>query len=112
MTNKFYTVVLSSEEFGDKLYEEVGNLLRVLFKAGYICVVKEELEGIVRIDYNYDEFNNYGNALPIWLDQEEMEILDYCLETLASDTCEVEHTPADDWTAEIIDCLRDFYDKE
>ena len=75
MDKKFETIVLTEEDFGEDLYNAVGTVLKILFKAGYICVVKEEIDGIIRIDYNYDEYNNFGNALPVWLDIDEAELL-------------------------------------
>lgn len=75
MNKKFETIVLTEEDFGEELYNIVGIMLKILFKAGYICVVKEEIDGIIRIDYNYDEYNNFGNALPVWLDIDEAELL-------------------------------------
>lgn len=75
MNKKFETIVLTEEDFGEDLYNTVGTVLKILFKARYICVVREEIEGIIRIDYDYDEYNNFGNAIPVWLDLDEAELL-------------------------------------
>lgn len=75
MNKKFETIVLTEEDFGEDLYNIVGTVLKILFKARYICVVREEIEGIIRIDYDYDEYNNFGNAIPVWLDIDEAELL-------------------------------------
>ena len=75
MNKKFETIVLTEEDFGEDLYNIVGTVLKILFKARYICVVREEIEGIIRIEYDYDEYNNFGNAIPVWLDIDEAELL-------------------------------------
>lgn len=75
MNKKFETIVLTEEDFEEDLYNAVGTVLKILFKARYICVVREEIEGIIRIDYDYDEYNNFGNAIPVWLDIDEAELL-------------------------------------
>ena len=80
MSNKYSTLVLTNEEFGDNLYTEVANILRILMKANYVCVVQEEEVGIIRIDYNYDSYLHFGNAIPVWYDERELEIIDFCLD--------------------------------
>ena len=83
-SNKYNTLVLTGDEF-DNLYVEVANVLRVLTRAGYVCVVYEEDCGIIRIDYNYAEYNHFGNPLPIWFDDKELEIIDFCLSYYGED---------------------------
>ena len=83
--SKFNTIVLTSGEFGDCLYEELANVLRVLIRAGYACVVNEEDPNIIRIDYNYAEYNHFGNSTPVWFDERELEIIDFCLDYYRED---------------------------
>ena len=86
MTNKkFNTVVLTSEEFGNNLYNVVSDTIKILTKAGYVCVVSEEESDIIRIDFNYDEFNHFGNPIPVWFDERELEIIDFCLDYYRED---------------------------
>lgn len=79
LSNKFNTLVLTSDEFGENLYVEVADAIRLLTKAGYVCVVCEEEVGIIRIDFNYDKYNHFGNPIPVWFDEKELEIIDFCL---------------------------------
>lgn len=88
MSKKYNTLVLTSEEFeGNSIYAELANVIRVLTKAGYVCVVSEEETGIYRIDYNYDSYNGFGNAIPEWFDEEELEIIDFCLSYYTDCSC-------------------------
>lgn len=80
MSNRYNTLVLTDKEFGNNLYTEVANVLRILMKADYVCVVQEEEVGIIRIDYNYDSYLHFGNAIPVWYDEKELEIIDFCLD--------------------------------
>lgn len=80
MSNEYNTLVLTDEEFGNNLYIEVSNILRILTKANYVCVVREEEVGIIRIDYNYDSHLQFGNAIPVWCDERELEIINFCLD--------------------------------
>lgn len=84
MGDYYNTIVMTNEEFGTNLYTELGRLLMILFKAGYVCVVREEETGIVRIDFNYDVFNHFGNPIPVWLTEDEMYNL---VQDELDDTC-------------------------
>ena len=75
MENYYNTIILSVEDFGENLYVELGYLLRTLFNAGYVCVVREEEAGVIRIDYNYDVYKKLGNPVPMWINDDEMWLL-------------------------------------
>ena len=71
-SDKFCSLILTETEFGDSLYEEISNIVRVLLKAGYVCVIDEEDTGIIKIDYNYSFYKHFGNPIPAWLTEDEI----------------------------------------
>lgn len=69
--DKYNTIVLTKEDFGDNLWYTVGSTLETLLKARYVAVVREDEDGVVAIDYDYDESLAYGNPTPYWLTEDE-----------------------------------------
>ena len=76
MGNRYETIVFTNEEFGDDLWNNVGEQLKLLAEARYICVVKEEEHGIVVIQFQHDR-PEWGDAYPYWLYPEEEETVVY-----------------------------------
>lgn len=75
------TITLSRDEFGDKLWNEVGQAIRLLTHAGYQCIVRndEPAFDIVVIEFTYDSRLEWGNYV-VALDAEQYEDLMFRLE--------------------------------
>ena len=73
--NRYESIVFTKEAFGDRLWQVVGEQLKLLMEARYICVVKEDDVGIVVIQFQHDE-REWGYAYPYWLypDEEGMVV--------------------------------------
>ena len=74
--NRYENVVLTRDQFGEQLWEKVGEQLYLLIQAGYVCVVNEEEFGIVVIEYQHNN-RTYGCAHPCWLYPQEEETVVY-----------------------------------
>ena len=70
MTKKYETIVFTEESFGDKLWQKVGEQLKLLLTAEYVCVIREEEYGIIVIQFQHDK-PEWGEPAPIWLTPEE-----------------------------------------
>ena len=68
-------VVLTGEDFGEDLWVKVTEMLKLLTKAGYCCIITEEDKDIIVIEYNYNPCLGYGNSIPYWLLPEEIDII-------------------------------------
>lgn len=68
------TIALTREEWGDQLWNTVGETLRILTGAGYQCAVRndERAFDIIVIEYNYDSKLEYGDRI-VLLDEEHYE---------------------------------------
>lgn len=82
MGSRFETIVLTDEDFGEDLWCAVAETVKILMRADYTCQISLELDGIVRIDYNYDSENDFGNATPCWLYPEESEVLEEVIDSI------------------------------
>ena len=81
--NKFVDyneIVLCRDEFGDNLWNVVGQQLSILTKAGNICVVYDDDVDIIVIQYEHDDTHIFGDSMgawgvcnPVWLTCEEIE---------------------------------------
>lgn len=69
-------IVLTREEFGDDLFFQVGLMMETLLTAGYVCVIREEENGIVVVDFNHDTYKGYGNCVPIWVDPDTAALIE------------------------------------
>ena len=69
--DEYNSIVLTREDFGDDLWNVVGATIGTLLKARYVVVVREDEDGIVAIDYDYDESLAYGNPTPYWITEDE-----------------------------------------
>lgn len=74
--NRYESVVLTRDQFGEQLWEKVGEQLHLLIQAGYVCVVHEDEFGIVVIEYQHNN-RTYGYARPYWLYPDEEETVAY-----------------------------------
>lgn len=57
------SITLSRDDFGDKLWTEVGQAIRLLTHAGYQCIVRndEPAFDIIVIEFTYDSRLEWGN---------------------------------------------------
>ena len=69
--DEYNSIVLTREDFGDNLWNVVGATIGTLLKARYVVVVREDEDGIVAIDYDYDKSLAYGNPTPYWITEDE-----------------------------------------
>ena len=79
----FNEIVLSKEEFGEDLWKVVGEQLKILTRAGEICVVYDDDVDIVVIQHEHDDqhcrndFDYYGVDNPHWLTPGEWDIIEH-----------------------------------
>ena len=80
------TITLSRDEFGDQLWNEVGQAIRLLTHAGYQCIVRndEPAFDIVVIDFTYDSRLEWGNYV-VALTSEQYEDLIFNIENNIDD---------------------------
>ena len=83
--SRFETIVLTDDQFGEDLWCAVARTLEILMQAEYTCQVSLDDEGIVKIDYNYDERMGFGNATPCWFYPDEVEILEEIINEVLED---------------------------
>ena len=71
---KVNSIVLTREDHGDKLFEVMGEVLKVLTTSGYVCKVRadEPSLGIYVIEYDYD--SELTNNVLVWIDSEKQFI--------------------------------------
>ena len=74
---KVNELVLTKEDHGDKLFEVMGNALKVLLSSGYVCRVRadEPNFGIYVIEYASDDPELTPIKL-VWIDSEKQFIGD------------------------------------
>ena len=73
------TIVLSRSQFGNKLWEEAANVLRILTKNEEICVVYDDDDEIIVIQHEHNDVHGdecWGCANPYWLTYEEQEYIE------------------------------------
>lgn len=72
---KVNLIVLTKEDHGDKLFEVMGELLKILTTSGYVCKVRvdEPSFGIYVIEYDYDDPKLTSTEL-VWIDSEKQFI--------------------------------------
>lgn len=70
-------IVLTRGDHGDKLFEVMGELLKVLTTSGYVCKVRADEPGlgIYVIEYDYDSPEMARYELT-WIDPEKQYIQD------------------------------------
>ena len=88
MDKQVNRIVITREQFGDDLYMVLGDLLEFLFKAEYECIVREEEDGIITVDFDYDRGLGYGNPIPMWVEQEFLDDLDAKIDKVATELFE------------------------
>ena len=70
-------IVLTREDHGDKLFEVMGELLKILTNSGYVCKVRADEPGIgiyvIEFDYDNSEMAKYEL---VWIDTEKQYIQD------------------------------------
>ena len=76
MSNRFETIVFTEEDCGDNLWNVIGQQLKILSDAGYVCIVKLEDIGIVVIEFQCDD-PELGCAYPYWLYPKEEDTVVY-----------------------------------
>ena len=73
-------IVLSRDKHGDRLWEEVANILRILTKNEEICVVYDDDVDIIVIQHEHNDkcghHNVWGVVNPYWLEPEDVERLE------------------------------------
>lgn len=74
---KVNELVLTRDDHGDKLFEVMGEVLKVLTTSGYVCKVRadEPSLGIYVIEYDYDSPEMASYDL-VWIDLEKQYIID------------------------------------
>lgn len=70
-------IVLTRGDHGDKLFEVMGELLKILISSGYVCKVRADEPGlgIYVIEYDYDDAGMARYELT-WIDPEKQYIQD------------------------------------
>ena len=68
-------IVLTSEAFGDKLWEAVSQQIKILVKSGYILQVYDDDIDIIVIKYAYKDEDLTSYRLE-WLTDEEVDYID------------------------------------
>ena len=71
-SEKVNSIVLTKEDFGDKLFQTIGTVISVLTQSGYICEVyaDEPALGIYVINYDYKDPEFTNNRL-LWVDTDK-----------------------------------------
>jgi len=64
------TFAFKNYESDNELWQAVANFQQMLMKNGYECVVRQEDDIVVVVEYNYSRWKNFGNATPHWLDDD------------------------------------------
>ena len=74
-SEKVNSIVLTKEDFGDKLFQTMGTVISVLTQGGYICEVyaDEPALGIYVINYDYKDPEFTSNRL-LWVDTDKYYI--------------------------------------
>lgn len=74
---KVNELVLTKEDHGDKLFEVMGNALKVLLNSGYVCKVRADEPGlgIYVIEYASDDPELTPMEL-VWIDSERQYVID------------------------------------
>ena len=67
-------LVLTRENFGDKLYNYLFAAVKMLLMARYELEIVEEEEGVIVIRYGWSRFLEYGNATLAWITPEAREV--------------------------------------
>lgn len=71
------SIVLTREDHGNKLFEVMGDALKVLLNSGYVCKVRADEPGlgIYVIEYASDD-PELTEARLVWIDSEKQWIAD------------------------------------
>ena len=71
------SIVLTKEDHGDKLFEVMGETLKILTNSGYVCqVYADEPElGIYVINYDHKDEDLTNNRL-VWVDTEKYDVVE------------------------------------
>lgn len=74
-------IVLTYDNLGNKLWDTVGQLLKILTEGDYQCVVRnnEPAMGIVEIEYCYKSSVEWGGDRILMVDCERFEEIDALL---------------------------------
>lgn len=79
-TKEVNEIVLSREQHGDRLWEEVANILRILTKNEEICVVYDDDVDVIVIQHEHKDKgfggDYWGVVNPYWLEPEDVEYLE------------------------------------
>lgn len=72
------SLVICKEDYNkdeEKFRKAVSDALMVLLNNGYECTVRydEPAFGIIAFDYDYDREKGYGNPVPYWLTDDEVD---------------------------------------
>ena len=72
--NKVNELVLCTEDYAneDVFRTKLSEAIMLLLDAGYICTVKEDVAGVIVINYEYAD-QSYGCPYPYWLTLEQWE---------------------------------------
>lgn len=74
--NNYEEIVFAIEDFGEDLWSEVAEFLRIATRAGYECEVYEDDFDIIVVRYNYEKSKGFGNPTLEWVTQAEFVVLD------------------------------------
>ena len=82
-------IVLCRDQHGDKLWEEVATILRILTRNEEICVVYDDDTDIIVIQHEHKDKgigdDYWGVPNPYWLEPEDVEYLESREEATNSD---------------------------
>ena len=85
--NNYEEIVFTIEDFGEDLWSEVAEFLRIATRAGYTCEVYEDDFDIIVVRYNYEKSKEFGNPTIEWVTPAELVVLDnYRNEELEEDS--------------------------
>ena len=72
--NKVNELVLCTEDYAneDVFRTKLSEAIMLLLGAGYICTVKEDVVGVIVINYEYAD-QSYGHPYPYWLTPEQWD---------------------------------------
>ena len=73
---KVNEIVLERDDHGDKLFEVMGELLKILTNSGYVCKVRADEPGLGIYVIEYDYNNELTNNELVWIDTEKQYIGD------------------------------------
>ena len=80
------SITLTRDDWGDKLWNQVGETIRILTHSGYQCRVRndEPAFDIIVIDFAYESRLEWGSRL-VFMDEEQFETFVFNIENQETD---------------------------